>query len=139
MWNAETIMNLNMHASRPCMHFEIILNFKPPVARKLAVRHASFACLTASFLAMVVSSNYFTKFHDFSMIIQAFSNSMIFPCMELFFLVFQVFHDFQSLWEPCNKVHSCKIVSEIICYHFFLHGCDFSLFFLWRKKSIMTW
>ena len=26
---------------------------------------------------------------------------MIFPCMELFFLIFQVFHDFQSLWEPC--------------------------------------
>ena len=27
---------------------------------------------------------------------------MIFPCMELFFLIFQVFHDFQSLWEPCK-------------------------------------
>ena len=101
MWNAATIMFLNMHASRPCMHFEIIQNFKPPLARKLAVRHASFACLTASFLATVVSSNYFTKFHDFSMIIQAFSNSMIFPCMELFFLILQVFHDFQSSWEPC--------------------------------------
>ena len=27
------------------------LNLKPPVARKLAVRHTSFVCLTASFLA----------------------------------------------------------------------------------------
>ena len=33
---------------------------------------------------LVVLSYYFTKFHDFSMIIQVFPNSMIFPCMELF-------------------------------------------------------
>ena len=26
---------------------------------------------------------------------------MIFPCMKLFLVIFQVFHDFQSLWEPC--------------------------------------
>ena len=26
---------------------------------------------------------------------------MIFPCMELFLVIFQVFRDFQSLWEPC--------------------------------------
>ena len=32
------------------------------------------------------------------MITQVFSNSMIFPCMKLFL---EVFHDFQSLWEPC--------------------------------------
>ena len=30
---------------------------------------------------------FFFKFHDF-------------PCMELFFLILQGFHDFQSLWEP---------------------------------------
>ena len=35
------------------------------------------------------------------MIIHVFSNSMIFPCMELIFVIIQVFHDFQSLWEPC--------------------------------------
>ena len=29
------------------------------------------------------------------MIIQFFSNSMIFPCMDFF----MIFHDFQSLWE----------------------------------------
>ena len=50
------------------MHFEII-NLKPKVARKLAVGHK---CPTASFLATVVSSNYFTKSHDFSVIIQSF-------------------------------------------------------------------
>ena len=38
------------------------------------------------------------------MIIQGFSNSMIFPCMELFLVIFQVFHDFQSLWKPCITV-----------------------------------
>ena len=42
----------------------------------------------------------FTKFHDFSMIFQFLSNSMIFPCMEFLFVIFQVFHDFHSLWEP---------------------------------------
>ena len=26
---------------------------------------------------------------------------MIIPYMELFLVIFQVFHDFQSLWEPC--------------------------------------
>ena len=29
---------------------------KPPVARKLAVRHTSFKCLTASFLATLIIS-----------------------------------------------------------------------------------
>ena len=50
MRNAGTVMYLNKHAFRQYMHFEII-NLKPPVARKLAVRHTSFVCLTASFLA----------------------------------------------------------------------------------------
>ena len=43
-------------------------NLRPPVARNLAVRHTSFVCLTASFLATVR----FVKF-----IIS--QNSMIFP------------------------------------------------------------
>ena len=38
------------------------------------------------------------------MIIQFFSNSMIFPCIEPFLVIFQVFHDFQSLWEPCKVI-----------------------------------
>ena len=41
------------------------------------------------------------------MIIQVFSNSMIFPCMELLLVIFQVFHDFQSLWEPCYINRAC--------------------------------
>ena len=39
------------------------------------------------------------------MIIQVFLNSMIFPCMEPFFEIFQVFHEFMSLWEPCGNIH----------------------------------
>ena len=27
---------------------------------------------------------------------------MTFPCMEFILVIFQVFHDFQSLWEPWN-------------------------------------
>ena len=26
---------------------------------------------------------------------------MIIPCMELFVVIFQLSHDFQTLWEPC--------------------------------------
>ena len=53
-------------------------------------------CATASFLA----TGGFVLFHDFSMNIQGFfSNSMIFPCMDF---VLVIFHDFQSMWEPCK-------------------------------------
>ena len=61
-------------------------NLKPPVARKLAVRHTSFVCLTASFLATVdfVKLNhkvplffhdysFFFKFHDFAIHASFFS------------------------------------------------------------------
>ena len=44
------------------------------------------------------------------MIIQVFSNSMIFPCMELFFVIF---HDFQSLWEPCSSIESQPQIPEL--------------------------
>ena len=59
-------------------------------------------CLTASFLASGGFVKLFHKSPWFSMIIQVFfKNSMIFPCMELFIMIFQFFHDFQSWWEPC--------------------------------------
>ena len=93
MQNAATIMYLHKHA----MHaFWNNSNLKPPVARKLAVRHTSFVCLTASILATGGFVKLFHKSHDFSMIIQLlfFLNSMIFPCMELLFVIFQVFHNF---------------------------------------------
>ena len=57
-------------------------------------------CLTASFLAtggFVKLLEYFIKFHDFSMIIQVFSNSMIFPCMELFFVISMIS---RVCWNP---------------------------------------
>ena len=58
---------------------------------------SDFACPTASFLATGGLSYYFTKFHDFSMIIQGFFKFMIFPCMELFFSDFQGFPWFPEL------------------------------------------
>ena len=67
----------------------------------MLIDSASFVCLTTTFLATGGLSNYFTQFYDFSMIIHVFSNSMIYPCMELFLVIFQVFHEIQSLWEPC--------------------------------------
>ena len=35
---------------------------------------------------------------------------MIFQCMELFIVIFQVFNDFQSLWAPC------KTISRVIAH-----------------------
>ena len=59
-------------------------------------------CLTASFLATGGFLKLFHKipwfFHDYS----DFFNFHDFPCMELFFVVFQVFNDFKSSWEPCD-------------------------------------
>ena len=45
-------------------------NLKPPVARKLAVRHSNFVCLTASFLATGGFVKLFHKIPYISMIIQ---------------------------------------------------------------------
>ena len=39
---------------------------------------------------------------------------MIFPCIELLFVIFQVFHDFQSLWEPC-MVDVLKFLTLVAC------------------------
>ena len=49
------------------------------------------------------------------MIFQFFSNSMIFPCMELFFGIFQVFQVFQCSWEPWSMVCKLQQVSDH-CY-----------------------
>ena len=58
MVNTATVMYLNKHVCRPNMCFEIM---KPPVARKLAVRHTKLVCLTASFLATGVFLKLFHK------------------------------------------------------------------------------
>ncbi len=42
------------------------------------------------------------KFHDFSMILAFFPNSMIFPGLENAFFISQVFHDFPGRWEPSH-------------------------------------
>ena len=66
-----------------------LLKLETTSSQKLAVEHTSVRQLV--FWLLVVASNYFIKFHDFSMIIKIFSNSMIFPCMELFFSDFPGF------------------------------------------------
>ena len=50
------------------------------------------------------------------MIIQVLSNSMIFPCMERFKVIFQLFHDLQSLWEPCTPQHVILPISIMLNY-----------------------
>ena len=59
------------------MHFEIIKNLKPSVARKLAVGHASDLATGGLFHKIPCF------FHDYS----GFSNSLIFPYMELFLIL----------------------------------------------------
>ena len=62
MLNSATVMVLNDHARRP-----IIKTLKPPVARKLAVRHTNFACLTFWWFRQIISQNsmIFPRFFSF--------------------------------------------------------------------------
>ena len=83
----------NFHDYLICNFHDYLMHILQPPLLAASVRQLVF-------WLPVVLSYYVTKFHDFSMTIQGFSNSMIFPCMELFLVIFQVFHDFQSLWEP---------------------------------------
>ena len=70
-------------------HYLLLINIELKLemtsSQKLIVRHMSFVCLTASFLA---TGGFFKLFHKIpwlSMIIQGFFlNSMIFPCLDLF-------------------------------------------------------
>ena len=129
-------MYLNKHACRLCIHFEIIKNLKPPVARKLAVRHISFVCLTARLLATGSFVKLFHKIPWLFHVYSPFSNSMIFPCLEHFLVIFQDFHGFQSSWEPfymyfTGFIHSLKM--PII----FAHSSQI-IFVIWegqREKS----
>ena len=77
-----------------------ILNINPPVARKLAVRHISFVCLTASFLATGGFVKLFHKIPCFIHVYLGFFRFRDFSIHGTFFLDFQIFHDFQSSWGP---------------------------------------
>ena len=101
-------------------------NLKPSVARKLAVRHTIFVCLIASFLATGGFIKLFNKipwcFHDYS---SFFSSSIIFPCMELFLVIFQVFHDIRACGNPVKKD--------------FLSGALLALLFSGAKPFMQFW
>ena len=91
-------MQQQLHAYTPCMHFEIIIKLETSSSQKTSCQ-TLFRQLV--FWLLVVLSYYFTKFNDFSMIIQVLSNSRIFSMHGTFLVIFQVFQDFQSMWEPC--------------------------------------
>ena len=79
-------------------------NLKPTVARKLAVGHTSVGRLVLWLL--VVSSNYFTKFHDFSMIIQVFFKIHDFSMHGTFF---KRITRFSMISRACGKpVKGCE-------------------------------
>ena len=59
MQNAATVMYLNKHAQRPCMHFEIIKTVKTS-SQKTSWQTHKLVCLTASFLA---SGGFVKSFH----------------------------------------------------------------------------
>ena len=63
--------------------------------------------------------------------IQVFSNVMIFQCMDFFLVIFQVFHDFQSLWDFLSvKLH-------VIISFFHLFNIDFCSGPFWVHKRIV--
>ena len=69
------------------------------------------------FWLLVVSSNYFTKFHDFPMIIQVFSNSMIFPRMELFIWFFRFSMISSACGNPAYVTYIYWYLSEPVPIH----------------------
>ena len=85
MWDAATVMYLNKHDCRPCMHIEIIkLETTSSQKTSCQTQMCMCVCLTTSFLPIGGFVKSFHKipwfFHEYSV----FSNSMIFPCMEFF-------------------------------------------------------
>ena len=109
MLNAATVMYLNKHACRPCMYFEIIKTWNHQWSKN-SCPTTNFVCLTASFLATCGFIKLFHKIPLFSMIIQLFFKFHDFSMHGTFFVFFQVFHDFQSLWEPCAKSDFWKLL-----------------------------
>ena len=77
-------------------------SLKPPVARKLAVRHTIFMCLTSSFITTGSFVKLFHKFpwffHDYT----GFFKFHDFSMHGFFWVVFQVFH---GSWEPCIRLN----------------------------------
>ena len=82
-----------------------IENLILPAARKLAVRHTRFVCLTASFLA---TGGFVKLFHKIPWFLHDYSGlyflkvPCFFPCMELFF---RDFPWFPELVGPLLKGH----------------------------------
>ena len=117
------------------MHFKILKIWKKTVARKLAVRHTSFVCVTASFLATGGFIKIFHKvpwfFHDYSVVV--FLNSMIFPCMELFsrFSRFSMISRARGNPVMCFKLASEQMIFssrwEKCCLWYSRKGWEFSL------------
>ena len=85
MWNAASVMYLNKHAFRSCMHFEIMKTWNHQL--------------------LMVLSNYFTKHHDFPWLFRFFQIPWFFHAWNFFFMIFQIFHGFQSLWETCYHIY----------------------------------
>ena len=80
------------------------LNLKPPVARKLAVRHTKLVCLTASFLSTGGFVKLFHKIQWFSMIIQVFFKFHDFSMHGTLFCDFPGFPWFPELVGTlCNR------------------------------------
>ena len=53
---------------------------------------------------------------------------MIFPCMEPFLVIFQAFHEFQSLWEPCIILFTSMeyyLLANWVILHALLSSADF--------------
>ena len=83
------------------------LNLKPPVARKLVRRLV--------FWPLVVSLNYLTKFHDFSMIIQVFFRFHEFSMHGTFFSDFPGFPWFPELVGTLTWGQNCLPPRKTIC------------------------
>ena len=109
-------MYLNKHACRLYMHFEIFKTWNHQWPEYL-LSDTQVVCVWQLVLwLLVVSSNYFTKFHDFSMIIQVFQIPQFSHAWNFFFRDFPWFPELlavgmrsEGVWI-LSSMHSNKNV-----------------------------
>ena len=90
-----------------------VLGFRSDIRIELqapVVRHTSFVCLTGSSLAtgfvcltgsFLATGGFVKLFHKIPRFFHDYSGFFLQnPCF-FHVVIFKVFHDFQSLWEPC--------------------------------------
>ena len=105
--------NNSMIVDRPCIHFEIIETWNHQLLENWL---SDTSVRQLVFWQLVVSSNYITKFHDFSMIIQVFFKFHDFSMHGTFFSGFPGFPWFPELVGTLHKAKWQDLTNWVILW-----------------------